>query len=116
MNTENTNAPAHYNGNDPDIDCDFLEKIIPSDGTYIMFRLKRTPGEGEPSEKGNIPSTDLDKMVEDLTRYSERGCDVYHANASFKDGTTRSAVNAKSMKSLFLDLDCGDAKAEKGNG
>jgi hypothetical protein len=116
MNTENTNAPPHYKGNDPDIDRNFLEKIIPSDGTYIMFRLKRTPGEGEPPEKGNISSIKLDKMVEDLTRLRERGCDVYHANASFKNGKTRSAVNAKSMKSLFLDLDCGDAKAEKGDG
>ncbi len=93
------------------IDRDFLTKVIPDDGTYIMFRKR--PGA---DDKGNSPFRDLNSMAAGLDKFCDRGCDVYHACASFNDGSSRIAPNAKSFRALFIDLDCGDEKADMGKG
>jgi predicted P-loop ATPase len=94
-----------------EIDRDFLAKVIPDDGTYIMFRKRPSVG-----DKGNLPFGDLDSMAAGLAKFCDRGFDVYHACASFNDGSSRTAPNAKSFRALFVDLDCGDEKADLGKG
>lgn len=93
------------------IDRDFLAKVLPDDGTYIMFKK-------HPKAKGgsNLPFGDLGGLIDRLAQICDAGLDVYHACAAFNDGTSRSGENAKSLRALFVDLDCSDEKASKGTG
>lgn len=93
------------------IDWGFLEKIIPDDGAYAVFWANH-----QTKKRGQVLCADLDEMVSTLIDRCPRGCDAYHACASFKTDESRAADNAKSMKALFLDLDCGVDKARDGKG
>ena len=91
------------------INLNFLRKIIPDDGALLITQIK----DGNAS---NIPCSDFDAMGERLRHSDLSGYEAYHACASFKDSTSREARNAKSLKALFLDLDCGEEKAERKQG
>lgn len=93
------------------IDRDFLAKIIPDDGVYVVFELDNQTG-----DKRQTFHADLDEMVSKIAKVALRGWDVYHGCASFKTDQSREAANARSMKALFVDLDCGEAKARDGKG
>lgn len=94
-----------------DIGRDFLAKIIPDDGVYIVFRVNR-----QTKKRRQTYHTDLDEMVDEIAWAASSGWDVYHACASFKTDQNRYAENARSLKALFVDLDCGEGKAAKGDG
>jgi hypothetical protein len=91
------------------INLDFLRKIIPDDGNLMITQIKN-------GNASNIPCSDFDAMGKLLRHSDLGGYDAYHACASFKDSTTRKAWNAKSLKALFLDLDCSEDKAESKQG
>lgn len=93
------------------IDRDFLAKVVPDDGTYIIFKKHPLI-----DQKGHATYLDPDSMASGLAKICDAGFDVYHACASFQDGTSREAANAKSLKALFVDLDCSDEKAKTGKG
>lgn len=93
------------------IDRDFLAKVIPNDGVYCMLSLDRSAD--TPSQ---IAVGDLDTLASKLTAFCNRGCNVYHACASFADSSNRKAANARSLKSLYIDLDCGEEKVREGKG
>lgn len=87
------------------VDRDFLAKVIPDDGVYFLFRIHRTT-----ERKGQKAIDDLDRMVAGLAKFRDQGFDVYHACASFNDGSSREAANARSLRALYIDLDCGEEK------
>lgn len=91
------------------INLNFLRKIIPNDGALLITQIK----DGYAS---NIPCSDFNAMGELLRDADLCGYDAYHACASFNDTTSRRAQNAKSLKALFLDLDCSEEKAICGKG
>ena len=91
------------------INLDFLRKIIPDDGDLMITQIKN-------GNASNIPCSDFDAMGELLRHSDLGGYGAYHACASFKDSTTRKAWNAKSLKALFLDLDCSKDKAKSKQG
>ena len=91
------------------INTDFLRQIISNDGVLLVTQIK----DGCVS---NIPCSDFKTMAEQLRRADISGFSAYHACATFKDGTSREARNAKSLKALFLDLDCGEDKARRRQG
>lgn len=102
LGSNNMGAPAS-------IDIDFLKKIIPNGGALIMTQIKN-------GRAINIPCSDFDAMGEQLSLTDMSGFDAYHACASFQDSTSRTARNAKFHKALFLDLDCGEDKAQRNEG
>jgi hypothetical protein len=91
------------------INLDFLRKVIPSEGVLMITQI-------ENGKAINSPCDGFDAMEKKLRRTDKSGVDVYHACASFKDGTSRAACNAKFHKALFLDLDCSEEKAERKQG
>ena len=91
------------------INLDFLRKVIPSEGVLMITQI-------ENGKAINSPCDGFDAMEKKLRRTDKSGVDVYHACASFEDGTSRAACNAKFHKALFLDLDCGEEKAERKQG
>lgn len=93
------------------IDRDFLAKVIPNDGMHFIFRAHRVL-----KRKSQTSVDDLDALASELAEFCDNGWHVYHACASFGDGTTRASGNARSLKSLYIDLDCGEEKARKGEG
>lgn len=91
------------------ISLDFLRKVIPNRGVLLITQIKN-------GKAVNIPCDEFDSMGKRLRRADISGVDVYHACASFEDGTSRASCNAKFLKALFLDLDCGEEKAERKQG
>ena len=91
------------------INLNFLRKVIPNEGVLLITQIIN-------GKVLNIPCDGFDAMGENLRRGDLSGVDVYHACASFEDGTNRTACNAKFHKALFLDLDCGEDKAERKQG
>ena len=108
----NVIAPRCWNGDDDDaaseIDVGFLQKIIPDDGVTKITKIGDTVR--------NDSCSDLTDMADRLGRLDKTSANVYHACASFRDGENRRADNVKSLKALYLDLDCGEGKASTGSG
>jgi len=52
----------------------------------------------------------IDNVVEAANNLDHDGYDAYFALATFGDNTSRKADNVLQLKSLFLDLDCGEGK------
>lgn len=109
MNAEIGHVFVDGKGDTKDINLNFLRKIIPNDGALLITQIKD-------AKASNIPCSDFNAMGQLLRDADLSGYDAYHACASFKDSTSREARNAKSLKALFLDLDCGEDKAKRKQG
>jgi hypothetical protein len=62
------------------------------------------------------PVKTVAEAVRDAERISSSGHDTYFACASFKTAATRKGDNAVGAFSFWVDIDCGAAKAAKGDG
>lgn len=104
----------------------FLGEVLPSDGYYCMVALR-------PPEVVQKFYSSIDDVIDAAQYLDAKGYNAYFALATFQDtpdvtikvsqrgdysgiGEGRTADNVKYLKSLFLDLDCGDAKAAAGKG
>ena len=83
----------------------FLRSVLADTGFYCVVGIKK---DSDVRIQKFYPT--LEAAVEVATQLQNNGCDAFYALATFKDGTSRKAVNAQLMKSLFLDLDCGAGK------
>ena len=104
---------------------EFLQTILPDDGIHYVVLFKQ--GSGAPAHKAY---SDLEKMAEAIESYSrQESLSVYHACATYKEAVIetedengnlkrkwRIPENWDKAKAFWLDIDCGEAKAEKGDG
>jgi hypothetical protein len=86
---------------------DLLEYVLPKDGYYCVLAL----------ESGNYAGTKLIATREEaqtlIDKYLARKQDVYFAVAKFKEPTKgRVQTNVQALKAVWLDIDCGEKKAE----
>jgi len=81
----------------------FLNTVLGDNGYYCVAGKKK---EG-PMNQQFYDS--LDSVIGAASNFDKEGHDVYFALASFVD-KNRKANNVRSLKSLFLDIDCGIAK------
>jgi hypothetical protein len=88
---------------------EFLRRILPESGVFQAFTIRQGGAK-------NHAFTSHSELAEFLRDKSERDDAVYHACAAYIDGSNRKAHNTKSMKALWLDLDCGEEKARDGKG
>ena len=83
----------------------FLESILCSEGHYCVWannlKQKRHVQKFYPT---------LDAVVVAANNFAAEGFDAYFALASFVEPTSREAINAKALKSFFVDIDCGPEK------
>jgi hypothetical protein len=83
---------------------EFLRFVLPTEGVYCAVVI---------GPKG-FAKQRFFTSVEKLARYtlarSRAGENVYYACAAYKDDTSRTQANVASLKSFFLDLDCGPEK------
>ena len=90
---------------------DFLLRTVGDAGVYCLFAHNRKTDRKKQTFFDNI-----DALLDAAIGYDDRGYDVYFALATFNDGSSRTQGNVHQLRSLFLDLDCGEDKAEKGEG
>ena len=83
---------------------DFLSAVLPTQGKYCTFITKG-------KTRKNIFVNSLDNLYDTNIRLSEDGNQTYFALATFDDEGSREAAHALYMRSLFVDLDCGEGKA-----
>ena len=86
---------------------DLLEYVLPEGGYYCVLAL----------ESGDFAGTKLIATREEaqnlVDKYLAKGQDVYFAVAKFKDPDKgRTQVNVQALKAVWLDIDCGEKKAE----
>jgi hypothetical protein len=90
---------------------DFLLRTVGDAGVYCLFAHNR-----ELDRKKQTFFDNIDALLNAATSYDDKGYDVYFALATFNDGSSRTQGNVSQLRSLFLDLDCGEDKADKGEG
>jgi len=84
---------------------DFLQHVLGNDGYYCIVGLKK--GSDRPIQKFFQRLEDAASVARNL---AEEEYDAYYALATFEDGKSRKTANVKQLRSLFLDLDCGEGK------
>jgi len=78
---------------------EFLAAVLPSEGVYCIAELSS-------SKKEHVYANSLKELEAALERFNASKFNTYFALAAFTEEGTRAAVNAKYMRSLFVDLDC----------
>jgi len=93
----------------------FLRRVVGTDGSYCLFALRRGETEAD-TKKTQRFFTDVDDLVRDAEALDNKGWDTYFSLATFHDDSSRFAANAKQMRAVYLDLDCGPDKADPPGG
>ena len=83
---------------------EFLQGVLGDEGYYCIVGLKQ---DERTIQKFYSKLEDAVIVAEDL---KDKGYDAYYALATFEEGTNRKTPNAKQLRSLFIDLDCGPFK------
>ena len=83
----------------------FLRRVLAADGHYCLWVFHR--GTGRKTQKFYTTITELADAALD---YDRQGWDAYFGTATFVTDYDRTADNAKSLRTFFLDLDCGEGK------
>ena len=81
---------------------DFLRAVLADTGFYCVVGLKASTDE---RIQKFYPT--IEAAAEVATQLQQNGFDSFFALSTFKDGASRKAPNTQSIKSFFLDLDCG---------
>ena len=84
---------------------DFLGGVLSDNGHYCMFAAKSK----EDARIQKFYDT-LEEVERAAQKFDADGFDVYFALSTYKEPTSRKGINARELKSLFLDLDCGPSK------
>jgi hypothetical protein len=84
----------------------FLSTVLGDEGYYCVVGIK----DGKTLHKF---FSSLDSVVATATDLDIGGFDTYFTPSTFVDGGNRKAENVRQVKSLFLDLDCGEDKPFK---
>lgn len=82
---------------------DFLATVLPSSGVYCAVEVST-------AKKEHFFSTSVEDVYNKAIEFSDKGYNAFYALASFDDSKKRLAKNAVKMRSLFLDIDCGEGK------
>ena len=80
---------------------EFLRAVLPSEGVYCAFVL--------PAKRNYFFPT-IDALAAFMLEQDHRGHTVYHACASYKNGSSRTAANVNRVRALWLDVDAGAGK------
>lgn len=80
---------------------DFLRQVLPSSGHYALFLAK---------SKQHIWHTTIEDLANDITQHNANGHHVYYALASYAEPTKRKRDNVQHIKTIALDIDCGNGK------
>ena len=88
---------------------EFLEFVLPTSGNYCLWVCK---GRDENIRQELFPS--IDALLSKVDFWVERKYNVFFAVSSFQTLANRKAENVELIKCLYLDLDVGEDKGDKG--
>ena len=84
---------------------DLLDRVLPSGGWYAVLGIKGK------SVLQELVQT-REEVAEYTQRYMDAGRDVYFGCSKFATDENRTKDNVLAIKSFWLDIDCGEKKAE----
>ena len=98
---------------------EFLQTILPEEGIKFLVSIDQAKGWTK-----HYPYTDLEQMAKAVEAFDAKAVQVYHACSSYNDPVVevdgkkkyRVSDNWCKAKAFWLDLDCGEDKAAKGEG
>ena len=94
------------------MDTDFYDVVLPSSGMFCAVSI-----DANDRVRQTFHSTKEELLQRGEEIAHKENSNAYFALASYRDNSSRAAANAVFVKSLFLDLDCGDAaKVERNTG
>ena len=81
----------------------FLERVLPASGYYASANL---------TDQGMAHGwfSSVEDLAQSVQRISQRGGNAYYAVAAFQQKGKRSQDNARVLKTMMLDIDCGADK------
>lgn len=83
----------------------FLQTVLGDEGYYCIWSKNY-----DTNEKSQVFYDDLDDAIDAAFDKDSKGWNAFFALSTFETNKTRAAVNAKWIKSFFVDLDCGPNK------
>lgn len=89
----------------------FLETVLGDAGSYCIWANRISDG-----RKVQKFYDTIEAAIHAAQSLDEDGYDAYFALGTFETAGSRKADNVQQMRSFFLDLDCGQAKFESGEG
>ena len=81
---------------------DFLATVLPSSGKYCTVEIST-------AKKEHVFVDSIDELYDAAMAFDAKGYNTFFALASFT-APERKAEHASKIKSLFLDIDCGEGK------
>ena len=84
---------------------DLLARVLPSEGWYAVLGIKGK------SVLQELVQT-REEVAEYTQKYMDAGRDVYFGCSKFATNENRTKDNVLAIKSFWLDIDCGEKKAE----
>lgn len=85
---------------------EFLRTVLADEGRLCLVAIC----DGKPVQKFY---DDVGSLAGAAAKFDIKGYDTYFALSTFKASGSRHAKNAKLIKALFLDIDCGEGKPYK---
>jgi hypothetical protein len=83
----------------------FLKHVLAAEGYYCLWVFNRST-----ERKIQKFYDTVEALAAAALDYDAKGWDTYFGTATFKTDESRTADNAQSLRSFFLDLDCGPGK------
>ena len=85
--------------------AEFLTHLQPQDGWFAVVGIR----------SGDVKQTlvaTLEEAEETIDWYASQRRDVYFGVAKYKNGSSRTKENVRTLKAFWLDIDCGPTKVE----
>ena len=82
---------------------EFLATVLPTSGVYCAAEIST-------AKREHVFVKTIDELYNAAMAFDGKGYNTFYALASFNDEGKRMAEHALKMRSLFLDIDCGEGK------
>ena len=82
---------------------EFLATVLPTSGLYCAVEIST-------AKKEHVFVNTIEELYSASIQFDEKKYNTFYALATFNDEKKRLADNAVKIKSLFLDIDCGEGK------
>lgn len=82
---------------------EFLATVLPSSGVYCVAEIST-------AKREHVFVNTIDELYNAAMAFDAKGYNTFFALATFDDKKKRTADSAVKMRSLFLDIDCGEGK------
>lgn len=88
---------------------DLLDLVQPAEGWFAIVGIKGSGKNADVQQELRATRQEFDELVE---QYVDEGRNVFFGVAKYASGKNRTKENVKGLKAFWLDVDCGEAKAE----